>query len=146
MHLDIYVVNDKMSRAFILLDLSFSLWYNTDCNSPLLLPRLCWGCRAGDNAPGMNRPHVMHFLTGREVDNTTLVFYEPVVHGTVYTDAEMGSGFDHVPGGEAYRDRSVYSWHYYCWFLEFIAKNASDAEREEAKAECNTELLPSILK
>ena len=29
----------------------------------------------------------------------------------------FGSGFTHVPGGEAYRDRSVLSYHYYCIFL-----------------------------
>merc|ERR1740121_2198017 len=26
----------------------------------------------------------------------------------------MGAGFEHVPGGEQYRNRSAYSYHYYC--------------------------------
>ena len=30
----------------------------------------------------------------------------------------FGSGFEHVPGGADYRDRSVLSYHYYCFLLE----------------------------
>jgi len=28
-----------------------------------------------------------------------------------------GSGFSHVPGGDEYRNRSVFSYHYYCTFI-----------------------------
>lgn len=37
--------------------------------------------------------------------------YELVVH------TRVGSGFTTVPGGPAYVDRSVFSYHYYCWFI-----------------------------
>jgi endoglycosylceramidase len=32
----------------------------------------------------------------------------------------MGSGFTHVPGGDQYRDRSVFSYHYYCTILQLV--------------------------
>ena len=28
-----------------------------------------------------------------------------------------GSGLDHVPGGAEFSDKSVFSFHYYCWWL-----------------------------
>ncbi|XP_078583780.1 endoglycoceramidase-like [Branchiostoma floridae x Branchiostoma japonicum] len=51
----------------------------------------------------------------RTVDEGTLIFYEPVIWGYVFSeDGVLGSGFEHVPGGAAYRNRSVFSYHYYC--------------------------------
>jgi hypothetical protein len=47
-----------------------------------------------------------------------LIFYEPVTWGMVLNGEIVGSGFKHVPGGPAYNDRSVFSYHYYCWFDE----------------------------
>ena len=54
----------------------------------------------------------------RRIDAETLVFYEPVTWGVVLNGSRMGSGFTSVPGGPAYRDRSVFSYHYYCWILD----------------------------
>lgn len=31
-----------------------------------------------------------------------------------------GSGFTHVPGGDEYRNRSVFSYHYYCTIIQVI--------------------------
>ena len=30
----------------------------------------------------------------------------------------LGPGFSQVPGGQEYQNRSVFSWHYYCQFLD----------------------------
>jgi endoglycosylceramidase len=43
----------------------------------------------------------------RQVDNATLIFFEPT------TWSDFGSGFDRVPGGSDYRNRTVLSYHYY---------------------------------
>jgi len=54
----------------------------------------------------------------REVDEDTVIFYEPVTWGMIFDTrkfASLGSGFSHVPGGQQYANRSAYSYHYYCW-------------------------------
>jgi endoglycosylceramidase len=54
----------------------------------------------------------------RKVDNTTLIFYEPVTWGVWFNGTgTFGTGFDTVPGGPAFVNKSVLSWHYYCWLL-----------------------------
>jgi endoglycosylceramidase len=53
----------------------------------------------------------------RSVDNRTLIFYEPVTWSVFLSGNYSGTGFSTVPGGDEYRDRSVLSYHYYCWFL-----------------------------
>jgi len=50
----------------------------------------------------------------RQHDDRHLVFYEPVTWGMVLDGKITGSGFDQVPGGPGYRNRSVFSYHYYC--------------------------------
>jgi endoglycosylceramidase len=50
----------------------------------------------------------------RQHDHRHILFYEPVTWGMVFDGAGLGSGFEHVPGGEQYRNRSAYSYHYYC--------------------------------
>ena len=50
----------------------------------------------------------------REHDDRHLVFYEPVTWGMLFDGKIVGSGFQQVPGGPAYRNRSVFSYHYYC--------------------------------
>ncbi|XP_067933424.1 endoglycoceramidase-like [Watersipora subatra] len=52
----------------------------------------------------------------RAVDKESLIFYEPVTWGMIFHGRELGSGFTHVPGGDDYRNVSVFSLHYYCWF------------------------------
>ena len=54
----------------------------------------------------------------REVDDTTVIMYEPVTWGMIFDTRKIisaGSGFSHVPGGAQYANRSAYSYHYYCW-------------------------------
>ncbi len=53
----------------------------------------------------------------RVQDTETLVFYEPVTWGVLLNGEVLGSGFDRVPGGGQYRNRSVLAYHYYCWIL-----------------------------
>ena len=50
----------------------------------------------------------------REVDNDTIIMYEPVTWG-IWFNGQFGTGFDTVPGGPEYRDRSALSYHLYCW-------------------------------
>ncbi|XP_078583548.1 endoglycoceramidase-like [Branchiostoma floridae x Branchiostoma japonicum] len=55
----------------------------------------------------------------RTADDETLIFYEPVTWGYIFSeDGVLGSGFEHVPGGVAYRNRSALSYHYYCWVFQ----------------------------
>ncbi|KAF5401388.1 Glycoside hydrolase subgroup catalytic core [Paragonimus heterotremus] len=59
----------------------------------------------------------------REVDNKTLIFYQPITYGIflpVYGNL-IGTGFDRVPGiksDPAAQQKSVLSYHYYCWLLQ----------------------------
>jgi endoglycosylceramidase len=50
----------------------------------------------------------------RKYDHRHIIFYEPTTWGMVRNGTVDGSGFQHVPGGNAYRNRSAYSYHYYC--------------------------------
>ena len=50
----------------------------------------------------------------REVDDETIIFFEPVTWGMLFDGKIAGSGFTQVPGGAAYRNRSAFSFHYYC--------------------------------
>jgi endoglycosylceramidase len=52
----------------------------------------------------------------REVDTNHIIFYEPVTWGMIFNGTVTGSGFTHVPGGEQFADKSVFSFHYYCWW------------------------------
>ena len=81
----------------------------------------------------------------REEDpDNGIVFYEPMIYGQLLEGSFTGAGFEEVPGGDQYRNMSSYSWHAYCWALEFVGSNATDEEREEARDFCDTELLPTM--
>ncbi|KAK2161537.1 hypothetical protein LSH36_115g13038 [Paralvinella palmiformis] len=54
----------------------------------------------------------------RLVDDRTLIFYEPVTWGIFLNGEHAGSGFDRVPGGPKYSNRSVLAYHYYCWLMD----------------------------
>jgi len=81
----------------------------------------------------------------RNVDPNGIIFYEPVFHGQAFDGEATGSGFDHVPGGRKYRDVSAYSFHMYCWALEFAPSDASDLVKRQAVKFCNDNLLPKML-
>lgn len=48
----------------------------------------------------------------REVDDQHIIFFEPITWDITPV------GFDQVPGGANYQNRSVLSWHYYCWTFD----------------------------
>lgn len=52
----------------------------------------------------------------RAEDDSHLVFYEPVTWGMIFNGSVSGSGFTAVPGGAEYAEKSVFSFHYYCWW------------------------------
>lgn len=52
----------------------------------------------------------------REIDGDRVILYEPVTWGMILNGQVSGSGFDHVPGGDNFKDKSVFSFHYYCWW------------------------------
>eukprot|EP00756_Hemistasia_phaeocysticola_P023153 Hpha_TRINITY_DN15873_c1_g6::TRINITY_DN15873_c1_g6_i1::g.189793::m.189793/K05991/E3.2.1.123; endoglycosylceramidase len=47
-------------------------------------------------------------------DKDHVIFYEPVTWGMIFKGGVAGSGFTQVPGGAAYKNRSAFSFHYYC--------------------------------
>ncbi|EGD73240.1 hypothetical protein PTSG_04956 [Salpingoeca rosetta] len=75
----------------------------------------------------------------RQRDQRHLIFYEPVTWGMVFNGSVVGSGFQHVPGGAAHANKSVFSFHYYCWFFD-IPGNASTWRR----AACDDALGPQV--
>lgn len=48
----------------------------------------------------------------RNFDDHHLIFYEPITWDITPV------GFTEVPGGSEYQNRSVLSWHYYCWSFD----------------------------
>jgi endoglycosylceramidase len=82
----------------------------------------------------------------RSVDNTTMIFFEPVTWGMIHDSPKtiqklISSGFDHVPGGDEYGDRSVFSFHYYCFF----AKNGDGTTYPSMeKKACDEFLGPAV--
>jgi len=82
----------------------------------------------------------------RSVDNKTLIFYEPVVWGVRLNGKYFGTGFDHVPGGEDYRDRSVLSYHYYCMILALDPVPGNDSTPVFQRVFCDDVEGPAVLK
>ena len=48
----------------------------------------------------------------RQIDDNHIIFYEPITWDLTPV------GFTEVPGGSNYQNRSVLSWHYYCWSFD----------------------------
>ena len=87
-------------------------WAGNIYNDPsLLLPF---------NAGKINLLPAYNYLNSiiRQVDTETLLFYEPVTWAIFNNGHYFGTGFDTVPGGKEYQNRSVLSFHYYCWLLD----------------------------
>lgn len=57
----------------------------------------------------------------------------------------LGSGFDRVPGGPSQRQKSVLSYHYYCWILTNEAKPFSIFKRILCDDVLMANVFPSIL-
>ena len=77
-----------------------------------------------------------------QVDNQTMIFYEPVTWGMILTGKTLGSGFSHVPGGDKMRERAVFSYHYYCWFAGSYDKNPFPAW---LRALCDHLFFPHVI-
>jgi endoglycosylceramidase len=79
-------------------------------------PSLLLSANAGKFNLAPAYAHINAFI--RNVDSKSMIFYEPVTWGVFGgADGHFGTGFDSVPGGNEYRNRSVLSYHYYCWLL-----------------------------
>lgn len=63
----------------------------------------------------------------RAIDTDHIIFYEPVTWGMIFNGSILGSGFDAVPGGAEWAHKSVYSFHYYCWWYN---DNPSDMTKK----------------
>ncbi|ESN95342.1 hypothetical protein HELRODRAFT_86747 [Helobdella robusta] len=61
------------------------------------------------------------FVEIRKVDDHTNIFYEPVTWGVLGRSELFGSGFKELPGGESFQNRSVFSYHIYCWVMNVSA-------------------------
>jgi len=77
----------------------------------------------------------------REIDNETLLFFEPVVYGMILSGQGLepsiaGSGFDEAPD-----EKSVFTWHYYCWFAN---GHGDDDYTILMKAACDKALGPQV--
>lgn len=62
----------------------------------------------------------------RRVDGETMLMFEPMTGLPGF-----GTGFDDVPGGQDFRNRSALSWHYYCYMsssLPEVLKQACEKE------------------
>lgn len=77
----------------------------------------------------------------RSVDPNSIIFYEPVTWGILFNDSTIGSGFSSVPGGDAFRDRSCLSYHYYCWAL---TGNQHSHYKTFTRSICDKELGPQV--
>ena len=83
----------------------------------------------------------------REIDNKTLLFYEPVTWGVFLNGERAGTGFDEVPGGAAYKNVSVLAYHYYCWLMDFSQQHHpySFLQRTICDKIAGPHVFPSVL-
>jgi endoglycosylceramidase len=74
----------------------------------------------------------------RESDPDHIIFYEPVTWGMIFNGTVSGSGFTHVPGGHEHADKSVFSFHYYCWWF------SPDQPDQMVKQTCDRMFGPKV--
>jgi len=87
----------------------------------------------------------------REVDEETIVMFEPLTWGMIFPDSGparkiAGAGFDAVPGGAEFKNRSAFAFHYYCWFATGISeqKGSTGPYKPLQKAECDRAFGPLV--
>lgn len=78
----------------------------------------------------------------REVDSDTLVFFEAVTWGVIFSGTGLepkliGSGFDELPD-----EKSVLAWHYYCDIIDGVDGDAAYSPLQ--KRECDSLLAPQF--
>ena len=127
----------KTKQLYIRYELINEPWAGDIYADPLLL--------LPGNAGSQNLQRIYESLAAaiRKVDEQTLIFYEPVTWGMLLNGSYVGSGFRHVPGGQAYRDRSVFSFHYYCWLMSSEVHKPYPSARRYA---CDDVLGPDVFK
>jgi hypothetical protein len=67
-----------------------------------------------------------------------------IVHSDVPTPSVLGPGLSQVPGGNEYRNRSVMSWHYYCWTFDGSNNNNETISGIVSQLFCDTILAPDV--
>ena len=72
----------------------------------------------------------------RSVDANNLIFYEPVTWGMIFNGSVIGSGFTAVPGGSQWVTKSVFSFHYYCFWLNL--------DNDMTKETCDRLFVPKV--
>ena len=84
----------------------------------------------------------------RKVDDVTNIFYEPVTWGVFLNGNWSGTGFADVPGGVNFRNRSVLSYHYYCWLLDpsTAQQHYGWFDRIVCDKIVGADLIPAVLK
>ena len=104
--------SEKISLCIIIdLIVWFSRWAGDVYANPLLL------------LPGVAghfnllRLYDRTWKTIRSHDPQALIFYEPVTWGVLLNENYFGSGFLRPPGND--KHKTVFTWHYYCWLLQF---------------------------
>eukprot|EP01052_Picozoa_sp_SAG31_P069300 SAG31_NODE_28121_length_415_cov_0.819620_1_plen_99_part_01 len=77
----------------------------------------------------------------RLVDEQHIIFFEPVTWGMIFDGKVSGSGFEHVPGGMAWKNASAYAYHYYCtsWLPDW------QTEPLQRKLVCDAAMAPLVL-
>ncbi len=78
----------------------------------------------------------------REVDTQHIIFYEPVTWGMIFDGDLSGSGFEHVPGGDVWKNASAYAYHYYCmsWLPGW------ETQPVQRKLLCDAAIAPSVFR
>ncbi|RNA13991.1 glycoside hydrolase subgroup catalytic core [Brachionus plicatilis] len=115
---DFYVIIDlhqDMMSSKLLLGHSYELlnepWAGNVYSNPLLLLPGIAGSK------NLLKLYDRTYETIRKYDKSTLIFYEPVTWGVLLNRNYFGTGFKRPPGYDY--QTTVFSWHYYCWFLNF---------------------------
>eukprot|EP00050_Salpingoeca_kvevrii_P001294 m.166711 g.166711 ORF g.166711 m.166711 type:complete len:499 (-) comp10338_c0_seq5:67-1563(-) len=77
----------------------------------------------------------------RAEDPDHLVFFEPVTWGMVFDGKVVGTGFTEVPGGPAWSNKSVLSYHWYCPFY-----HEGDVPSVFTKVMCDKIATPEVMR
>ena len=96
----------------------------------------------GNGGKNLEKMHDYVAESIRQVDDRHIILFEPVTWGMIFNGGVMGTGFTHVPGGEAYKNRSALSFHYYCTTFDPNWQNEPAARR----LTCDSLIGPHIFK
>ena len=76
----------------------------------------------------------------RQADQDHIIFFEPVTWGMIGAGNVTGSGFQHVPGGDRWKNASAYAYHYYCmsWLPGW------ESQPVQRKILCDAAIAPAV--